>query len=67
MIENVEAAADLDDTEQMQTPERLIRHYLALAAADPDRPSARERLEEKLGPELTRQLLESLVSRREQR
>ena len=44
MIENVESAADLDDTEQMQTPERLIRHYLALVAADPDRPSARERL-----------------------
>jgi hypothetical protein len=60
IIENMEAAANFDHQPQMQTPDRLLRHYLALAELGRDRLPARERLERELGPELTRKLLESL-------
>jgi hypothetical protein len=60
MNRNVELA--VSHITQMQTPELLVRHCLALAALDRDRPPARERLEHELGPELTKQLLESLVT-----
>jgi hypothetical protein len=60
MNEDMEVA--VNHISQMETPELLVRHCLALAALDRDRPHARERLEEELGPELTRQLLESLVA-----
>jgi hypothetical protein len=59
---NEEMELAVNHITQMQTPDLLVRHCLALAALDRDRPHARERLEEELGPELTRQLLESLVA-----
>jgi hypothetical protein len=59
---NEEMHVAVNHITQMQTPDLLVRHWLALAALDRDRPHARERLEEELGPDLTRQLLESLVS-----
>ena len=60
MIESVETAAKIDHHTQMQTPDRLLRHYLALAELGRDRLPARERLEQELGRELTQKLLESL-------
>ena len=60
MNEDMEVA--VNHVPHMQAPDLLVRHCLALAALDRDRPHARERLEEELGPELTRQLLESLVA-----
>jgi hypothetical protein len=60
MNENVELA--VNHMPEMQTPDLLVRHCLALEALDRDRAPARERLEQELGPELTRELLESLVS-----
>jgi len=40
----------------------LLRHCLSLGAVGPRRPPARDRLEEALGPELTRRLLTSLTA-----
>jgi hypothetical protein len=60
MNEDMEVA--VNQITQMETPDLLLRHCLVLAALDRDRPSARERLEEELGPELTGQLLQSLVA-----
>ena len=67
IIENVEAAANIDHDTQMQTPDRLLRHYLALAELGRDRLPARERLEQELGAELTQQLLESLSAPADER
>jgi hypothetical protein len=67
IIENMEAAAKMDNHSQMQTPDRLLRHYLALAELGRDRLPARERLEQELGPELTQKLLESLSAPADER
>jgi hypothetical protein len=65
--ESVETAANIDHHTQMQTPDRLLRHYLALAELGRDRLPARERLEQELGPELTQKLLESLSAPADER
>ncbi|MCZ7587774.1 MAG: hypothetical protein M5U27_02690 [Gaiella sp.] len=58
--ENMESAVELTPTDANARDLHLLRDCLALGRPSRRRPPAKLRLEETLGPELTRRLLRSL-------
>jgi hypothetical protein len=58
--ENVDSAVDHEPTHMRASDLHLLRDCLALGKPAYRRPPAKVRLEEALGPELTRRLLRSL-------
>lgn len=60
MPENVDSAVDHEPADTRASDLHLLRDCLALGKPTRRRPPAKVRLEEALGPELTRRLLRSL-------